>query len=123
MCSVSYALIVMHLCWLVTMYIYLFVCASVNCLCRKRGKDNLLRCTYVLPDGVTHTKGFVKDPDAAQRYLSLSDGSRSQPSETVKDMDRTEVMEEGRDRRKRVDLAKNVLIPFSFIINHLCYSS
>lgn len=104
------------------MYIYLFVCASVNCFCRKRGKDNLLRCTYVLPDGVTHTKGFVKDPDAAQRYLSLSDGSRSQPSETVKDMDRTEVMEEARDR-KRADLAKNVLIPFSFIINHLRNSS
>ncbi|ESR64118.1 actin-related protein 6 [Citrus sinensis] len=75
-------------------------------IARKRGKDNLLRCTYVLPDGVTHTKGFVKDPDAAQRYLSLSDGSRSQPSETVKDMDRTEVMEEARDR-KRADLAKN----------------
>lgn len=75
-------------------------------IARKRGKDNLLRCTYVLPDGVTHTKGFVKDPDAAQRYLSLSDGSRAQPSEMVKDMDRTEVMEEARDR-KRVDLAKN----------------
>nr|CAD1823476.1 unnamed protein product [Ananas comosus var. bracteatus] len=43
-------------------------------LARKSGKDNPFRCTYVLPDGITHTKGFVKDWDEAQRYLSLSDG-------------------------------------------------
>ncbi|KAJ0089639.1 hypothetical protein Patl1_13061 [Pistacia atlantica] len=68
-------------------------------IARKRGRDNLLRCTYVLPDGITHTKGYVKDPDAAQRYLSFGDGS---PSETKQ----MEDAEEPRDR-KRVDLTKN----------------
>ncbi|KAG0487531.1 hypothetical protein HPP92_009626 [Vanilla planifolia] len=37
-------------------------------------KDNPFRCTYVLPDGITHTRGFVKDVDEAQRFLSLTDG-------------------------------------------------
>ncbi|KAJ6759000.1 ACTIN-RELATED PROTEIN 6 [Salix koriyanagi] len=31
-------------------------------IARRRGDNNFFRCTYVLPDGVTHTKGFVKDP-------------------------------------------------------------
>lgn len=63
-----------------------------------------MRCTYVLPDGVTHTKGYVKDPDAAQRYLSLSDGSQPQPSET-KQIEDAEVPRDS----KRVDLNKNVV--------------
>ncbi|KAK0572120.1 hypothetical protein LWI29_026436 [Acer saccharum] len=75
-------------------------------IARKRGKDNQLRCTYVLPDGVTYTKGFVKDPDAAQRYLTLDDGSLSQPSETEKDMVQIDDAEERKDR-KRIDLTKN----------------
>ncbi|KAJ4708231.1 Actin-related protein [Melia azedarach] len=75
-------------------------------IARKRGKDNLLRCTYVLPDGVTHTKGFVKDPDAAKKYLSLSDGSLPKPLETEKDVGQTEVTNATRDR-KRIDLTKN----------------
>ncbi|CAI0389264.1 unnamed protein product [Linum tenue] len=41
-------------------------------IARRRGKDNLMRCTYVLPDGVTHTKGFVKDEKEAERYKMLS---------------------------------------------------
>ncbi|KAL0451884.1 UNVERIFIED_CONTAM: Actin-related protein 6 [Sesamum latifolium] len=32
-------------------------------IARKPGKDNMFRCTYVLPDGVTYMKGFVKDPN------------------------------------------------------------
>lgn len=73
-----------------------------------------MRCTYVLPDGVTHTKGYVKDPDAAQRYLSFGDGSPPQPSETKQ----IEDAEEPRDR-KRVDLTKNVLTLVLSELSHL----
>ncbi|XP_041005684.1 actin-related protein 6 [Juglans microcarpa x Juglans regia] len=73
---------------------------------RKPGKKNLLRCTYVLPDGVTHTKGFVKDPDQAQRYLSLTDGAPPSNLGAKVDMDHIEVTEKPEDR-KRIDLTKN----------------
>ncbi|KAM7252960.1 hypothetical protein ACFE04_008828 [Oxalis oulophora] len=70
-------------------------------IARKFGKDNLFRCTYVLPDGITHTKGFVKDPESTERYLSLTD--ETQPSgETNMDVDQPQVKE-----RKKADLAKN----------------
>lgn len=49
---------------------------------------------------MTHTKGFVKDPDEAKKYLTVDDGAYL---ETRKDMDRTEIMD-----RKKVDLTKNV---------------
>nr|GFC39670.1 actin-related protein 6 [Tanacetum cinerariifolium] len=46
----------------------------------RRGNDNHFRCTYVLPDGITHTKGYVKDPEEAQKYLKLSeDGELPHP--------------------------------------------
>lgn len=56
----------------------------------------------MLPDGVTHTKGFVKDPDEANRCLSSKDGASKD------DMEYPEVTEKAEDR-KRVDLTKNVL--------------
>ncbi|KAM3298991.1 hypothetical protein ACQJBY_040473 [Aegilops geniculata] len=34
-------------------------------------KDNPFRCSYILPDGITYKKGFVKDLDEARRYCSL----------------------------------------------------
>ncbi|KAL5538989.1 hypothetical protein UlMin_045525 [Ulmus minor] len=74
-------------------------------IARKRGKDNLLRCTYVLPDGITHTKGFVKDPDEAQRYLSLTDEQLTD-SEMNKNLDHLQVTEKTHDR-KITDLTKN----------------
>lgn len=80
---------------------------NFNVICsfdRKRGKDNLWRCTYVLPDGVTHTKGFVKDPDAARRYLAL-DGDAAPPPQKL-EMEVDDV-EEPTDRKK-ADLTKNV---------------
>ncbi|XP_043813652.1 actin-related protein 6 isoform X2 [Manihot esculenta] len=72
---------------------------------RKRGKDNLLRCTYVLPDGITHTKGFVKDPDEAKRYLTMT-GGVSPSLETKKGIDQPEVSDK-LEERKRTDLSKN----------------
>lgn len=72
---------------------------------RRKGKDNLFRCTYVLPDGITYTKGFVKDPDEAQRYLSLGDGI-SVSSAKKDDSNQLEVTEKAEERRT-IDLSKN----------------
>ncbi|KAK1265666.1 Actin-related protein 6 [Acorus gramineus] len=73
-------------------------------LSRIRGRDNPFRCTYVLPDGVNHMRGFVKDEEEAQRYLSL-------PPEGEQDARRIEdeVMDDAqrREERKRSILAEN----------------
>lgn len=66
----------------------------------------------MLPDGITHTKGFVKDPDEANRYLSLGDGA-SVLSERKDDPNQLGVIEKPEDRRT-VDLSKNVCNTFAF---------
>lgn len=68
-----------------------------------------MRCTYVLPDGITHTKGFVKDPDEAKRYLTMT-GGVSPSLETKKGIDQPEVSDK-LEERKRTDLSKNVSLP------------
>lgn len=88
-----------------------FVSLDVNRdlnIARKSGKENLFRCTYVLPDGVMHTKGFVKYPDQAKRYLALREGGLpSSPSvEAQGGVNCPETAEPPEDR-KRVDLTKN----------------
>ncbi|PON94271.1 Actin-related protein [Trema orientale] len=76
-------------------------------IAKKSGKENLLRCTYVLPDGVTHTKGFVKDPDEAQRHMALDEGDdQSQKLGTSMDWDQAQVTEKI-EERKKTDLTKN----------------
>lgn len=75
-------------------------------IARKRGNDNLFRCTYVLPDGITYTKGFVKDPKEAKRYLSLTDGASGRQIGKAEETDQQEVKEKPEDRT-RVDLTKN----------------
>lgn len=75
---------------------------------RKQGKDNAFRCTYVLPDGVTHTKGFVKNPEEAQRYLALGDGDTLEEVQQKMDVDQMEVTNKLEDRKK-IDLTKNVI--------------
>lgn len=73
---------------------------------RKTGRDNLFKCTYVLPDGITHTKGFIKDPDEAQRYQTLPDDSASLSPVTNGKIDHQEVGGKTEDRKK-IDLTKN----------------
>ncbi|KAA8535125.1 hypothetical protein F0562_030128 [Nyssa sinensis] len=75
-------------------------------IARKPGNDNFFRCTYVLPDGVTHTKGFLKDPGEAKRYLSLPDGASPPQPRAKEDVDQLGVTEKPEDRR-RIDLTKN----------------
>lgn len=82
-----------------------------RCFYRRRGKDNFFRCTYVLPDGVTHTKGFIKDPKEAQRYLTLYDGAPS-PEPGMEETNQLDITEKPEDK-SRVDLTKNVLFPSS----------
>ncbi|KAA3476897.1 actin-related protein 6-like [Gossypium australe] len=72
-------------------------------IARKQGKDNLFRCTYVLPDGVTHKKGYVKDPEAAQRHLRASPSAAMEPNKEAYQLETIAKTEE----RKRVDLTKN----------------
>jgi len=73
---------------------------------RKSGRENLFKCTYVLPDGITHTKGFVKNKEEARRYCALYDGAPNL-STSAEDMDQSEDTDRTEDR-KRIDLTKNV---------------
>jgi len=77
----------------------------------------------VLPDGVTHTKGFVKYPDQARRYLALRESSlpSSLPVEADGVMNSSEIAEQPEDR-KRVDLSKNVLVSVSCSVPFFCVS-
>ncbi|RYQ81732.1 hypothetical protein Ahy_B10g100348 isoform C [Arachis hypogaea] len=78
-------------------------------LARESGKENLFRCTYVLPDGITYTKGFVKHPERIHNYLALKDGTCGfppLPEETKGNMNRPEIAEMPQDRN-RIDLSKN----------------
>ncbi|CAM8928032.1 unnamed protein product [Rhodiola kirilowii] len=72
-------------------------------IARRPGRDNLMRCTYVLPDGITHTKGYVKDQDEARRYLDVQkEASIVVGKDGVRETQETKLV----DRRK-VDLTKN----------------
>nr|GEW80842.1 actin-related protein 6 [Tanacetum cinerariifolium] len=87
-----------------------FVSDDVSCdlqIARRRGNDNHFRCTYVLPDGITHTKGYVKDPEEAQKYLKLSEDGELPHPEGNDQADETEVTNKPLERNK-VDLTKNV---------------
>ncbi|TKY58813.1 Actin-related protein 6 [Spatholobus suberectus] len=84
-----------------------FVSLDVNRdlnIARKSGKENLFRCTYVLPDGVTYTKGFVKYPDQARRYLALREGGlpSSPLVEAEGDMNCQEIAEQPRTGRELI---------------------
>lgn len=81
---------------------------------RKSGRDNLFKCTYVLPDGITHTKGFVKDINEAQRYRTLYDETPNVTTNEEKVKNPSEDAED-LDDRKKVDLTKNVhpILPYS----------
>ncbi|KAL5697952.1 peptidylprolyl isomerase [Ranunculus cassubicifolius] len=69
-------------------------------IARKTGRDNIFKCTYVLPDGITHTKGFIKDPEEAKRYHTLSEES---PTPLPVTNEKTTPQED----RKKIDLTKN----------------
>lgn len=73
---------------------------------RERRNENLIKCTYVLPDGLTHTKGYVKDPQAAKRYLTLGEHQGS------KNADLRDMVGE----RRKADMNKNVNSTFSFFL-------
>ncbi|GAA0166276.1 actin and actin related protein [Lithospermum erythrorhizon] len=81
--------------------------ASSNESFRKPGKDNLFRCTYVLPDGITHTKGFVKDPEEAKRYEILYEHAKPPKKRNKDDAEQLDITEAPEDRKK-ADLSKNV---------------
>ncbi|MED6204071.1 Actin- protein 6 [Stylosanthes scabra] len=78
-------------------------------LARESGRQNPFRCTYVLPDGITYTKGFVKYPERIHNYLALKDGNGGfppVPEETKENMNPLEMAKLPQDRN-RIDLSKN----------------
>ncbi|CAA7027404.1 unnamed protein product [Microthlaspi erraticum] len=72
-------------------------------LARERRNANLIKSTYVLPDGVTHTKGYVKDPEAAKRFLNLCLGVDQGSNNNSDSMDK-----KADGERKKADVNKNV---------------
>ncbi|XP_073007705.1 actin-related protein 6 isoform X3 [Typha latifolia] len=75
-------------------------------LASRSGTDNPFRCTYVLPDGVTHTKGYIKDLSEAQRFLSLPDGC-SNPQSSLHEVVHSRGDTDKTEDRRRIDLTKN----------------
>lgn len=79
-----------------------------------------------MPDGINHTKGFVKDQDEAQRYLTLTETDPQKQLGT--DMDVDQILPEKAEDRKKSDLNKNVAsflgfelfsLPLSYFANYL----
>ncbi|KAK6156496.1 hypothetical protein DH2020_010744 [Rehmannia glutinosa] len=73
-------------------------------IARRPGNDNIFDCTYVLPDGITYMKGFVKDSNEANRYLALNDGAPSS-AEEKQYLERRDVTDKPQERRN-IDLTK-----------------
>jgi hypothetical protein len=72
-----------------------------KCFDRLSFKDNPFRCSYVLPDGITCKKGFVKDIDEAHKYCSLPADGESEREDLDVDTNKTE-------NRKKPELSQNV---------------
>lgn len=80
-------------------------------IARKPGRDNLFKCTYVLPDGVTHMRGFVKDHEEAKRYMAVYDSTELKVPEEQNNVDQEDTTDEIDNKKKidvsRIDLSKN----------------
>lgn len=61
----------------------------------------------MLPDGVTYTKGYLKDPDESKRYFTLDDEVPSSHRGENDYMEQQDPTDKNQDRRT-VDLTKNV---------------
>lgn len=66
-------------------------------LARERRTGNVIKSTYVLPDGVTHTKGYLKDPQSANNFLTLG----------LSDEGPNSVMDKVDGEKKKADMNKN----------------
>ncbi|KAH6779270.1 actin-related protein 6 [Perilla frutescens var. hirtella] len=74
-------------------------------IARRPGKDNLYRCSYVLPDGITHMRGFVKDPNEAKRYLALHENEAPFPAGGKDYVELQDGSDNPKDKRN-IDLTK-----------------
>ncbi|XP_062196204.1 actin-related protein 6 isoform X2 [Phragmites australis] len=72
-------------------------------LARSSSKDNPFRCSYILPDGITYKKGFVRDMDEALRYCSLPLDGKSYRKDHDMDTDKFE-------DRKKLELSQNEFV-------------
>ena len=71
----------------------------------------------MLPDGVTHTQGYVKDPEEAKRYLAVGDGDSVEEVAKKMEVDRVEVADKV-EERKKIDLSKNVSLLLILFLNY-----
>lgn len=62
----------------------------------------------MLPDGITHMKGFVKDPNEAKRYSALDEDEP--PSSPEGGNDYVDDSSDNPQHRKNTDLTKTVNI-------------
>lgn len=72
-------------------------------LARLSFKDNPFRCSYILPDGITYKKGFVKDMDEALRYHTLPLDKESDRKDHGMDINKP-------DDRKKPELSQNEFV-------------
>uniref|UniRef100_A0A0D9UZH5 Actin-related protein 6 n=1 Tax=Leersia perrieri TaxID=77586 RepID=A0A0D9UZH5_9ORYZ len=73
-------------------------------LARLSSKDNPFRCSYILPDGITYKKGFVKDLDEARRYCSLPANGESANNDSA-ESDRSKF-----EDKKKPELSQNEFV-------------
>uniref|UniRef100_A0A0D3EM74 Actin-related protein 6 n=1 Tax=Oryza barthii TaxID=65489 RepID=A0A0D3EM74_9ORYZ len=73
-------------------------------LARLSSNDNPFRCSYILPDGITYKKGFVKDLDEACRYSSLPANGESVRKDSS-DSDRSKF-----EDKKKPELSQNEFV-------------
>lgn len=64
----------------------------------------------MLPDGITHMKGFVKDPNEAKRYVALDDDGALSSSAAGKDYVELQDRSDNPQERRNTDLTKTVCI-------------
>ncbi|GJN37921.1 hypothetical protein PR202_gb26922 [Eleusine coracana subsp. coracana] len=66
-------------------------------------KDNPFRCSYILPDGITYKKGYVKDMNEARKYSSLPVDGELERKDYDMDTNKSE-------DRKKPELSQNEFV-------------
>lgn len=64
----------------------------------------------MLPDGITHMKGFVKDLDETKRYLALDEDEAPSSPEGGNDYAELQDGSDNPQQRRNTDLTKTVYI-------------
>ena len=77
----------------------------------------------MLPDGITHTKGFVKDVDETKRYLSLDENEAPSSPEGGKDYADLQDGSDNPQHKRSTDLTNTVEISLFIMFEIYPYSN